>query len=59
MFSCDFVYDRLMIETTAIDGLKRNFNRLGAKLGERGRRWWAASEALESKTSGKAGGLKM
>ena len=36
-----------MAEATVIDGLKRKFNRLGAELDERGRRWWAASEALE------------
>ena len=30
-----------------INGLKRKFDRLGGELDERGRRWWAASEALE------------
>lgn len=32
---------------TVVNGLKRKFNYLGTELDERGRRWWAASEALE------------
>jgi len=36
-----------MIDIAVIDGLKRKFNYLGSELDERGRRWWAASEALE------------
>ena len=36
-----------MIDTTVMDGLKRKFNWLSAELDERGRRLWAASEALE------------
>lgn len=40
-------YDSHMIDMTVIDGLKRKFNYLGSELDERGRRWWAASEAIE------------
>lgn len=36
-----------MIESMVIDSLRRKFNRLRAELDERGRRYWAASEALE------------
>lgn len=36
-----------MIESIVIDSLRRKFNRLRAELDERGRRYWAASEALE------------
>ena len=36
-----------MIDMTVIDGLKRKFNSLGSELDARGRRWWAASEAIE------------
>jgi len=36
-----------MIDVTVIDGIKRKFNRLESELDERGRRCWAANEALE------------
>ena len=36
-----------MIDISVIDSLKRKFNRLGLELDERGRRCWAANEALE------------
>jgi hypothetical protein len=36
-----------VIESIVIDSLRRKFNRLRAELDERGRRYWAASEALE------------
>jgi hypothetical protein len=41
------IIDGRMIEMTIVDGLKRKFSYLGAELDERGRRYWAASEALE------------
>ena len=36
-----------MIDVAVIDGIKRKFNRLESELDERGRRCWAANEALE------------
>ena len=36
-----------MIKSTVIDSLERKFNFMRAELDERGRRCWAASEALE------------
>ena len=36
-----------MIDVEVIDGIKRKFNRLESELDERGRRCWAANEALE------------
>ncbi len=36
-----------MISTTTVEALKRKFNRVAPELDERGRRCWAASEALE------------
>lgn len=36
-----------MIDISVIDSLKRKLNRLGLELDERGRRCWAANEALE------------
>jgi hypothetical protein len=36
-----------MIDTSIIEVLRRKFTRLAAELNERGRRRWAASEALE------------
>jgi hypothetical protein len=36
-----------MIDISVIDSLKRKFNRLELELDERGRRYWAANEALE------------
>ena len=40
-------YDGCMIDNVVIDGLRRKFKRLRPELDERGRRCWAASEALE------------
>ena len=40
-------YDGCMIDNAVIDGLRRKFKRLRPELDERGRRCWAASEALE------------
>src|SRR2546428_11930308 len=36
-----------MIDTSIIEVLRRKFTRLASELNERGRRRWAASEALE------------
>lgn len=36
-----------MIDSAIIDGIKRKFQRMRAELDERGRRFWAANEALE------------
>ena len=36
-----------MIDVAVIDGIKRKFNRLESELDERGRRCWAANEAVE------------
>src|SRR2546423_11211567 len=36
-----------MIDTSMIEVLRRKFTRLASELDERGRRHWAASEALE------------
>jgi hypothetical protein len=42
-----FLYNGGMIDVALIDGIKRKFNRLESELDERGRRCWAANEALE------------
>jgi len=36
-----------MIDSAIIDGIKRKFQRMRAELDERGRRFWAANEAIE------------
>ena len=36
-----------MIDSAIIDGIKRKFQRMSAELDERGRRFWAANEAIE------------
>ena len=36
-----------MIDSAIIDGIKRKFQRMKAELDERGRRFWAANEAIE------------
>ena len=47
-----------MINIAVIDGIKRKFHRMKAELDERGRRCWAANEALELGHGGIKAGLK-